>query len=64
MAIKKYFYVDAINNHWYEDYCDYIYNPGFSLVQKEKNIIAIHESIKKKYKKYNILEISTKSIIC
>ncbi len=40
---------------------DFKWHPGFSLVQKRKNIKALHDSFKKNNKQMNILEISTKS---
>lgn len=35
--------------------------PGFSIIQKQKSISDLHKSIRYKYPKFNILEISSKS---
>lgn len=40
---------------------EYVFNPGFSGMQKQKNVIALHESYKRMSGE-NPLEISTKSL--
>jgi len=41
---------------------EFVYNGGFAVSQKQKNIIAIHKAYKEKDINANILEISTKSL--
>lgn len=40
---------------------EFIYYSGFSIIQKQKSIISLHEAYKEQYCDSNILEISTKS---
>ncbi|NKF07115.1 hypothetical protein J1C67_00030 [Clostridium gasigenes] len=42
------------------DHFDFKWNGGFSVVQKQKNIVALHESIKEKHNS-EVLEVSSKS---
>ena len=53
--LDKVNYVDIIE-------VDFKWNPGFAVVQKQKNIKALHENYIKKYKNDKILEISSKSL--
>lgn len=39
---------------------EFVYSPGFALVQKQKNIEALHKAFREKYDK-QIIEISSKS---
>ncbi len=43
------------------DMVDFTFYPGFALVQKQKTIQSLHQSIKQKYDFNHILEISSKS---
>lgn len=44
------------------DMIDFTYHSGFSISQKQKSIISLHESILEKYSFDNILEVSSKSL--
>ncbi len=46
---------------FFEEEFEYDFSPGFSIVQKRKNIQSLNESIHKKYPLSKILEVSTKS---
>jgi type I restriction enzyme M protein len=41
---------------------DFVYNGGFAVSQKQKNIVALHEGFKKGYPEARVLEISSKSL--
>lgn len=43
------------------EYFDFDWNGGFAVVQKQKNITALHQAIKEKYKE-DALEVSSKSM--
>lgn len=62
MALKKYFKSNLLKNIVEEKFVDYKFFPGFSITQKQKNIIEIHKNILKKEGINNkILEVSSKS---
>ncbi len=61
MAIRPIFVPNINGNQLYEEInVEFKWNPGFALVQKEKNIKALHEKAKEK-KLTSILEVSSKS---
>lgn len=63
MAEKKYFIANIEKNRVLEKSIKYSFAPGFSVVQKQKNIKEIHKNIILKEKKINkILEVSSKSM--
>jgi len=39
----------------------FVWNPGFSMLQKQKNVVALHEAIKRQYPELRPLEISSRS---
>jgi len=41
---------------------EFVYNGGFAVSQKQKNIVAIHEAFERKNPSVNVLEISSKSL--
>ena len=54
-SVDKYPYVKTIM-------CEFVWNGGFAKSQKQKNIIALHETFKRHFPNNNILEISSKSL--
>jgi len=61
MARRPIFIATGQENHLVEEMLvDFIWNPGFSPIQKKKNVSALHESAKK-INLFPILEVSTKS---
>ena len=58
MASKKVFYIK--NDQIFFDIIDFKYYNGFSIQQKQKSILSMHEEINNKYDG-DILEISSKS---
>lgn len=40
---------------------EFVWNPGFAFSQKQKNVLALHDSIRKKHPDAHPLEISSKS---
>ena len=60
MADRPVFCVDY-KNYFRTEYYNFEYHPGFSCSQKEKNIVALHNSFLAKHPNLRILEISTKS---
>lgn len=50
------------NNYFVEKSCEFTYNKGFAVSQKQKNIVAFHANIQKKEPSGKILEVSTKSM--
>lgn len=61
MAKKKYFIIK--NDKIKEKLIEYEFNPGFAIVQKQKNIVNIHKEIlKKEGDIHKILEVSSKSM--
>lgn len=62
MAIRKVFKVNLHDNNYVDTInVEFEWNPGFSRVQKEKNINALHKCYHQIFKNDNILEISSKS---
>ncbi len=62
MAKRMYFKVSQAEDVVFEEgTCDFEYNKGFSITQKQKNITALHNAILIKEPNSSILEISTKS---
>lgn len=61
MAEKTYFVANLKENCVEKKYVEYKFNPGFSIVQKQKNIKDIHNNIKEREKDAVILEVSSKS---
>ena len=57
---KKTVFVSTENN-FYEEIVDYVFNPGFALVQKQKNVDSIEQAIKKTNPNAKVLEVSSKS---
>ena len=61
MARRPVFIATGEENHLVEEMLvDFTWNPGFSSIQKKKNVSALHESAKK-INLFPILEVSTKS---
>ena len=60
MAKKMCFIYDK-NKIYKEEIVDYEFFKGFSPIQRKKNVISLHNSLREKYPNKNILEISTKS---
>lgn len=61
MAKKKYFIVNMDKGIVEEKLIDYRFNPGFALVNKQKNILAVHEAINMKEGDKKILDVSSRS---
>lgn len=62
MASRLCFIATSNSNKIYEEELfDFTYFNGFSLPQKQRSIVSLHDRIKSKYPNANILEISTKS---
>lgn len=53
----------SINSFPYYEQCDveFVFHSGIALIQKQKNIAAIHEAFMDKYPNRKILEVSSKS---
>lgn len=63
MALRPFFMPDYSTPGSFKEFAvEFNWTSGFSIKQKQKSILALHESIKKKFKGIKILEISTKSI--
>lgn len=62
MAVRPVFLVNEISPFYSVWNCEFTYNSGFSAVQKQKNIAAIHKSFDNKFPQKRILEISSKSM--
>lgn len=45
-----------------EWYVDFVFNPGFAVSQKQKNILALHEAFQEEFPGKRVLEISSKSL--
>ena len=61
MANRPVFFVSKERPYYQEESVSFQFNPGFSIVQKQKNIRNIHESFIAKHHSARILEISSKS---
>lgn len=61
MAIRPVFTVKESSPFYSIWNCEFEYNSGFSTVQKQKNIAAIHRSFEDVFPQKRILEISSKS---
>lgn len=61
MAQKKYFMIE--NNKIIEKLIEYKFNPGFAVIQKQKNIADVwKEILKKEGENHKILEVSSKAM--
>lgn len=62
MAIRPIF-ISALNKAYYveTDKIEFDWFPGFSIKQKQRSIVSLHENFRKKYPTLRILEISSKS---
>lgn len=56
------FFTAMNNDHFKEEFIEYVFYPGFALSQKQKNVESLFTSIHQKYPNANILEVSTKSL--
>ena len=61
MANRPVFVLKEEPPYYQEELVSFQFNPGFSIVQKQKNIRNIHEAFISKHNEAKILEISTKS---
>lgn len=61
MAVRPVFIVKESSPFYSIWNCEFEYNSGFSTVQKQKNIAAIHRSFEDVFPQKRILEISSKS---
>ncbi len=61
MAQRPVFYVSTTSPFFREELVSFQFSPGFAIVQKQKNILAIHEEFIKHHKNARPLEISSKS---
>ncbi len=61
MAVRSVYRVGTDNNYVDKIDVDFLWNPGFAVCQKQKNIRALHENYKKIHSKDRVLEISSKS---
>lgn len=61
MAKKKYFIANLEKNIVEEKIIDYTFYPGLALINKQKNILNVHEEIKKKENIEKILDVSSRS---
>ncbi|MGM9531786.1 DarT1-associated NADAR antitoxin family protein [Intestinibacter sp.] len=62
MATRKVYRANTKGNYFVNPVnVDFEWNPGFAVVQKQKNIENLHKEYKKIYPEDNVLEISTKS---
>lgn len=61
MANRPVFFVSKERPYYHEEIVSFQFNPGFSVVQKQKNIRNIHEAFIAKHRNARLLEISSKS---
>ena len=62
MAVRPVFLVNDAKPFYYVWNCEFTYNSGFSVQQKQKNITAMHSGFESKFGNKKILEISSKSM--
>ncbi len=62
MAVRPYFRLGNAQDSFFEqEDGEFKFSPGFAPSQKKKNVHALHDVIRSKFKQAKILEISTKS---
>ena len=61
MATRPVFFVSKEKPYYQEESVSFQFNPGFSIVQKQKNIRNIHDAFIGKHHNARMLEISSKS---
>lgn len=61
MAQRPVFYVSTTVPYYREELVTFQFNPGFSVVQKQKNVQEIHKAFIAKHRNARPLEISSKS---
>ena len=61
MATRPVFFVSKDRPYYQEEQVSFQFNPGFSVVQKQKNICSIHEAFISRHHNARVLEISSKS---
>ena len=61
MAHRPVFGIAEKPPFYFEESTEFVFNAGFSLSQKQKNIRALHDSYSSAHKDARILEISSKS---
>lgn len=61
MANRPVFFVSKERPYYQEESVSFQFNPGFSIVQKQKNIRNIHDAFIEKHHNARMLEISSKS---
>lgn len=61
MASRPVFFVKTTPPYYQEELVSFLYNAGFSISQKRKNIHAINEAFCTKHRNAKLLEISSKS---
>lgn len=61
MAQRPVFYVSTTVPYYREELVTFQFSPGFAVVQKQKNILAIHEEFIRRHRNARPLEISSKS---
>ena len=61
MAQRPVFYVNTTCPYYREELVTFQFSPGFAVVQKQKNILAIHEEFSRRHRNARPLEISSKS---
>ena len=61
MANRPVFFVRKEKPYYQEESVSFQFNPGFSIVQKQKNIRNIHDAFIAKHHNARMLEISSKS---
>ncbi len=62
MAVRPVFIVNERKPFYSVWNCEFTYNSGFSVQQKQRNIIAIHSNFENRFKHNRVLEISSKSM--
>lgn len=62
MAVRPVFMTSEYAPYYKKIDVDFTYNGGFAKVQKQKNIMAIHEAFKRRFQDKLPLEISSKSM--
>ncbi len=61
MAERPVFFVCEARPYYKEELVQFLFNPGFAVLQKQKNIKSIHDGFKTRHRNARLLEISSKS---
>ncbi|MGC6175515.1 DarT1-associated NADAR antitoxin family protein [Lacrimispora sp. 38-1] len=63
MATRPVYISEHISPYVNECFIDFDFFPGFSVAQKQRSFLSLHENFLKEYHEYKVLEISSKSNI-